>query len=42
MSDVGLGLGRRADQHYQFEIDRKIDVTAKLFLLVQNRPQTHD
>ena len=24
------------------EIDRKIDVTAKLFLLVQNRQQTHD
>ena len=24
------------------EIDRKIDVTAMLFLLVQNRQQTHD
>jgi len=24
------------------EIDRKIDVTAILFLLVQNRHQTHD
>ena len=24
------------------EIDRKIDVTAILFLLVQNRQQTHD
>ena len=24
------------------EIDRKIDVTAILFLLVQNREQTHD
>ena len=24
------------------EIDRKIDVTATLFLLVQNRQQTHD
>ena len=24
------------------EIDRKIDVTAKLFLLVQNKQQTHD
>ncbi len=24
------------------EIDRKIDVTAKLFLLVQNRHQTHE
>ena len=24
------------------EIDRKIDVTATLFLLVQNRHQTHD
>ena len=24
------------------EIDRKIDATAKLFLLVENRQQTHD
>ena len=24
------------------EIERKMDVTAKLFLLVQNRHQTHD
>ncbi len=25
-----------------YKIDRKIDVTAKLFLLVRNRQQTHD
>ena len=40
--EVNMSTDWRIHNSNWIEIDRKIDVTAKIFLLVQNRQQTHD